>query len=384
MTTYNNNNNNNNNNAYDVDDANNEAEFGRNTYVQETPHGTYATNNNAEQQQNQEKKCFKEKCLNVFKEYIPLTLLRFFQFASSVITLGLTCYTIHAYGRHDSKTNFGIATSAISCFYLIALILILMFARKWVMPGVFFLCEIIVTILWLCAFVVLAKQHGRYSCSSTYNSSNNLYYNSYLGQYVNSTYSRPCKSSKASIAFAGLSFVLFCVSSFLFWYNIIRPIMNNFKGYKDVWKNSGEIGVSMRRLSGLTLVNREYYKTQPDFGANDKNNNDNEGDLENGNYNIQDNTTNVNRQQNTGRAYGNHSRQLSGASSSINDVILEKENQYSEGNYAANNPNSVEVDKNVAVPASHQPDIPNTATTTTTTTNVQQQDTRNINLPPNP
>lgn len=107
-----------------------------------------------------------------------LTLLRFSQFASSVLVMSLLAYAIHAYGnRGNKKTNFTLATGVISVFYLIALGILCLALPTLIYIGMYFCAELIVCMLWLAAFVVLAKAQGERSCSNT--NADGLYYNPY-------------------------------------------------------------------------------------------------------------------------------------------------------------------------------------------------------------
>ena len=242
-------------------------------------------NNGVNTEYNQEpvdnKTKYKKKFFQYFRKFLPLMVTRGLQFASSSICLGTTAYARHAYGsgHHTKKQNFSVAVSVISVFYIIALYVILMFARQYIMPGAFFLCEVILCLLWLCAFIVLAKQHGQYSCgnksASDYDSANDssyygsnpnddLYYNEYTGSYTNNSYSQPCKSSKASIAFAAFSFALFALTSVLFYQFVMKPILKNYGTWKDIFKRADQIhvpgnpdDVQLHRGSGLALTNEQ-------------------------------------------------------------------------------------------------------------------------------
>ena len=257
--------------------------YGYSTTTQQNLNNNVSEDNYVSQNQQggeTKKEVYKKKFFKYFRKFLPLMITRGVQFASSAITLGTTAYARHSYGSyHTKKQNFAVAVSVISTFYLIALFVILWFFRQYIMPGAFFICEVVLCLLWICAFIVLADQHGKYSCStknasdydssadSTYYGSNtdgDLYYNEYTGEYTNSSYSSPCKSSKASIAFAAFSFFLFLLTSILFYQFVMKPILKNYGSWRDIFKRANQIhvpgnpdGVQLHKGSGLALTNEE-------------------------------------------------------------------------------------------------------------------------------
>ncbi|KAM3165059.1 MARVEL domain-containing protein [Lachancea thermotolerans] len=196
-----------------------------------------------------------------------LISLRALQFISSVIALGLLAYVLKGYSYHGShKTNFGLAVAAISVFYLMLLSLLGVLLHKLLLPGLYLLFEIIITILWLCAFVVLAKTHGSRACglqtTSTYNPnygstssfmSSGGRYDPYTSQYTTDSHMRPCHSAKASIAFAGLCTVLFMISTLIIGLNVIRPIMQRGGGQRAMWTPYHNAGYKLNPWTGLRL-----------------------------------------------------------------------------------------------------------------------------------
>lgn len=180
-----------------------------------------------------------------------LTLLRFSQFASSVLVMSLLAYAIHAYGnRGNKKTNFTLATGVISVFYLIALGILCLALPTLIYIGMYFCAELIVCMLWLAAFVVLAKAQGERSCSNT--NADGLYYNPYSGQYTADSHRRACNSSQAAIAFSGLCFVLFLISVILLGINVLIPIRKRYQT-QGMWRSGASMGTKLHRWSGLAL-----------------------------------------------------------------------------------------------------------------------------------
>ncbi|CCD26553.1 uncharacterized protein NDAI_0H03800 [Naumovozyma dairenensis CBS 421] len=195
-----------------------------------------------------------------------LTTLRILEFASSVLVFSLLAFAIHDYNDHGNhKTNFALAVGVISTFYLLAVFLGTLLMPQFVFAGVLLIAEAIVCLLWLCAFIVIAKTVGEHSCSnSRVNQYNPAYgsissfqqsggtYNPYTGEYTTSNYHRACNTSKTAIAFAGFAFVLFVITCILLGLNVLKPIVRNFGG-QGLWKDGSYIGSKLQRFTGLAL-----------------------------------------------------------------------------------------------------------------------------------
>ncbi|CAI4057070.1 uncharacterized protein SKDI_04G0280 [Saccharomyces kudriavzevii IFO 1802] len=189
-----------------------------------------------------------------------LTILRFLQFASSVLVMSLLAYAIHAYGnRGNKKTNFTLATGVISVFYLIALGILCLALPTLIYIGMYFCAELIMCMLWLAAFVVLAKAQGERSCGNT--NAQGLYYNPYSGEYTADRHRRACNASQAAIAFSGLCFVLFLTSVILLGVNVLTPIRRRYKT-QGMWKSGASMGTKLHRWSGLAL-SEPFEETAP-------------------------------------------------------------------------------------------------------------------------
>lgn len=320
-----------------------------------TQQEVYVDNNDVvyNQEGDVQKEAPKKKFKLCATKFLPYVIIRALQFASSVITLGTTAFSRHSYGSfHTEKQNFSIAVSAISTFYLLALLPILLFIRPYIVPGAIFLCEVVLCSLWLCAFIVLADLHGRYTCSAISasnfdsptntpyygsNPNNYLYYNKYLGVYTNKSFSSTCRTSKTSIAFAGLSFFLFLFSSILFYLFVMNPITKKYGGMKKNFSKSNQIhvpgnpdGVQLHRGSGLILINEDLSANWVEDGgyvneANGEN-------LETGNYQTETNLINdqnIQTHPDTYDAkYNTYSTQGSTVKSAGDEAFHEKNAQY--------------------------------------------------------
>ncbi|SCU98275.1 LAMI_0F13850g1_1 [Lachancea mirantina] len=195
---------------------------------------------------------------------LPLILLRVMQFAASVIVLGLLAYSINSYSFHGSrKTNYSLAVSVISLWHLLMLPLYTTLLAIIFITGIYVVAEVALMILWLVAFIVLAKTYGSFSCGSktttTYNPSYGSFssfqssggmYDPFLGRYTTHNYGRACRSAQASIAFSGVAFILFLVSTVLVCVNVMRPAMRE-GGMGGMWRPLKRYGLKLNRWTGL-------------------------------------------------------------------------------------------------------------------------------------
>ncbi|OEJ88267.1 putative membrane protein [Hanseniaspora osmophila] len=322
---------------------------------------------------------FTGRLANFFSQDLPLMFLRLTELAASAIVLGLMAYSRRSYGVHNGKNNFVIAVSVISLFYLLMLYAILFALRMIMVPGIFFIYEIILMLLWLAAFIVVAWEHGRSSCSVT-DFGNGTYYNNYLGSLTTQTYGRACRSSKTAIAFAGLAWLLFTISTFLFWKNVIRPIRKDqYKGFSDIWKSGSVMNINLHRMSGLKLA--DYTPPSAQTGH----------DLEHGGTGTYDNAYATQGGAGAGAGAGaggaggatgatDEERYNTYGSSNNNSTLQSGSNHYNEKHerkpssgtqpYSAADTNAIPEEEQVGDASRNQQ---NPATTTTTTTQYQEQ-----------
>ncbi|CCF58631.1 hypothetical protein KAFR_0F00340 [Kazachstania africana CBS 2517] len=201
--------------------------------------------------------------------YIPNSILRFLQFASTSIVLGLIAFALHSYHNHGSRrANFALAVGAIGVFYCLAVFFLTLIAPQLVLGGIFLIAEIIMTLLFLCGFIVAAKVFGQHSCGTHVVSSYNPAYGSFAdfqstggqydpfkGTYTTKSYTNACRSSKASIAFLGLAFVLSAICCILIGIRVLMPIIRDY-GSSGIWKSGTSIGAKLQRATGLDLSTR--------------------------------------------------------------------------------------------------------------------------------
>lgn len=193
--------------------------------------------------------------------------LRFFQFASSVIVMGTLAYIETGYHFHGSKrSNFVLAQGVISTFYVICTWFLTLVVPQLIFIGIYWFWELIMLLMWVAAFIVDAKIHGDHSCTnnkhtSTYESHRGseeeyqMYggeYNPFTGKYTDKLYSRPCRVGKSSIAFAGLSFALFLISTVVLGVRVMTPIYRKY-GFSGLFKTGGAMNNKLNRVHGLTL-----------------------------------------------------------------------------------------------------------------------------------
>ncbi|KAL3229250.1 putative membrane protein [Nakaseomyces bracarensis] len=198
---------------------------------------------------------------------ISLFSLRFFQLASAVIVLGTLGYVETGYHFHGSKrSNFVLAQAAISTFYTLCTCLLTLIAPQLILIGLYWSWELIMLLMWVAAFIVDAKVHGDFSCghnkhTATYESKRGSMedyqryggeYNPYTGKYTDNLFKHPCRVGKASIAFAGLSFVLFLISTSVLGARVLTPIYRKY-GMSGMFMSGTSMNNKLNRLHGLTL-----------------------------------------------------------------------------------------------------------------------------------
>lgn len=208
--------------------------------------------------------------------------LRFFEFGSAVVVLGTLGYTVHGYHFHGSKrTNFVLAQAAISTFYSLCTCLLTLAVPQLIFVGLYWFWELIMTMLWLAAFIVDAKVQGDHGChnrrSTTYEphrgsqeefQATNGEYNPFTGKYTTNDYKRPCHTGKASIAFAGLCFVLYLTSTIILGVRVMTPIVKKYGSKGLMMKGSDMNDNSLNRFHGLDLVKPldDAYNYDPEQG----------------------------------------------------------------------------------------------------------------------
>lgn len=215
----------------------------------------------------------------------PWAILRFFQFASAVLVMSLLAYSLNSYNFFGSKrANFGLSVGVIGTFYIICVIILVAIIPKLVMVGPYLVAECIMCLLWLCGFIVSADVFGKHSCGSFFiTPSYNPKYGSFLdfeeangrvnpftNQYSSSSNKNACRSAKTSIAFSGLSFILFVISCVALGVNVVMPIVNAFGG-SGLWKTGSVLGTRLHRWSGLGLTDSVLNNPsqQPPYGPTD-------------------------------------------------------------------------------------------------------------------
>lgn len=175
---------------------------------------------------------------------VLLYSIRAAQFVFTVITLGLTGYVVNDFIQ-DSTTNFGLAVSIISLFYLITVGAFTFFLPGSFIPGIFLISELVLTILWFCAFVALAADWGPVNCSSLTSNASGMVYYAY-------DWRRPCGSAQAAIAMAAIAWVLFVYSSFLLIWNIALPLFRTYSS-SSWWERLSSRTFVVHRATGLSF-----------------------------------------------------------------------------------------------------------------------------------
>lgn len=240
--------------------------------------------------------------------------LRALQMLSSIVALALASRSLHKFFNSERRMRFTSFVGSLSILYLIVLGLLSFFKPAWVMAGPVWIMETLLAILWLCAFIAIASRYSGFSCrrqssssygsgSSGYGSSGSSGYGSGSGssgsgynyitypQYGGSSHVTGCRSSKAAIAFAGFSFLLFAIGSALLFFNVIRRLMVH-KRQNSLFQTGSQSGV---RLNKPALAFSRHYDPDAEFsgeGGNPKYSGSH--DVESGGYG--DNQTYTNEQ----------------------------------------------------------------------------------------
>ncbi|CAM9016620.1 unnamed protein product [Wickerhamomyces anomalus] len=175
--------------------------------------------------------------------------LRALQAISSIIALALASRSLSKFFNSERRMRFTSFVGSLSLLYLIILGLLSFFKPSLVMAGPVMVMEALLTILWLCAFIAIASRYSGFSCrrqSSSYGSSSGYGSGSGYGssgsgygssgsgsgynyitypRYGGSSHVTGCRSSKAAIAFAAFSFLLFALGTALLFFNVFKRLM---------------------------------------------------------------------------------------------------------------------------------------------------------------
>lgn len=153
--------------------------------------------------------------------FIVQSVLRGLQFISAITLLGLASTSLHQFIEGEPRMRFTVFCASFALLYLIIHLIMTYACPQFVLTGVIWICEVILTIVFLCSFIAIASRYAGFSCS--------FQQFDQFGNRYNSNVSIPgCHSAKAAIAFAGLLFVLFALSTFIFGYNVVRRTYSQF------------------------------------------------------------------------------------------------------------------------------------------------------------
>lgn len=186
-----------------------------------------------------------------------LYVLRVVQFMPVITALGLlACVTQEtSYLYSEVGINFGLATSAISLFYLLVIIMVRVPANLSAVVVLVF--EVVMAIMWLVALIVLGVDTGRTNCKwAHYTYSSEYFYWSY-------DWRSPCRAGQASIGMAGFAFVLFACSTVLFGFNVISPIRAAFGSTLE----GTDATAQLVRGCNLAISNRSETQTDIETGV---------------------------------------------------------------------------------------------------------------------
>lgn len=186
-----------------------------------------------------------------------LYVLRVVEFMPVITALGLLAYVTQdtGYFYGEVSIHFGLATSAISLFYLLVIIMVRVPAN--ISAVVMLVFEVDMAIMWLAALIVLGVDTGRTNCKwAHYTYSSEYFYWSY-------DWRSPCRAGQASIGMAGFAFVLFACSSVLFGLNVISPIRAAFGSTLE----GTDATAQLVRGCNLAISNRSETQTDIETGV---------------------------------------------------------------------------------------------------------------------
>ncbi|KAK9368738.1 membrane-associating domain-containing protein [Lipomyces kononenkoae] len=139
-----------------------------------------------------------------------LNILRIAQLVFTILCLGLAAETVNVYSNDAGYLVFVAAWTLLALAYLV-------FAPVYWTAAVFhrlapFFLELLTNVFWFTAFIVMASIYGPGSCG-VYDYGGDYYYAYYYPYSYYGNYKTACESSKAAIAFAAVTWVLFVVTS---------------------------------------------------------------------------------------------------------------------------------------------------------------------------
>ncbi|KAK9476531.1 membrane-associating domain-containing protein [Lipomyces japonicus] len=134
--------------------------------------------------------------------------LRVAQAFFAIITLGLTASTVHDI-QGGGAAAYLLFVSLLTLLALAYLVFAPIYYPKFIHFWVFFpfVVDLVLNVFWFTGFIAMAAIYGPYSCSAF------GYYGGYYYYYGSSRWSSGCKTGKAAIAMAAITWILFILSS---------------------------------------------------------------------------------------------------------------------------------------------------------------------------
>jgi hypothetical protein len=143
--------------------------------------------------------------------------LRALQFIFAVTSLGLASTALNKFFEGDSRMRYVVFCGAFTIVYLFIVFLFGFFMKKMLMAGPLLIMEIVLTLLWLAAFIAAVARYAPLSCSTGFFLSNGVFVST-GGAAIG------CRCGKAACAFAAFTFLLFLISTVLVSWNVIREL----------------------------------------------------------------------------------------------------------------------------------------------------------------
>lgn len=187
--------------------------------------------------------------------------IRFWQWCFGVVTLGLAAYSLARFYRSDTRMRLTTFTSCLTLVYLVIVFVLSFCYNSALISGPLMIMELLLMLLWLCSFVSATARFANVSCVRKYDGSRTSELN--INQYSSNGRLRGCRTGKAACAFAAIMFLLFAISSFILFWNVIRPLIKRRRS-AQIFKSHKSGGAQLNKCG---LAFSKYYNQDEAYDA---------------------------------------------------------------------------------------------------------------------
>ncbi|KAH3680959.1 hypothetical protein WICPIJ_008044 [Wickerhamomyces pijperi] len=181
-------------------------------------------------------------------------VLRVLEFLNAVTLIGVASSSLSKFYEGEPRMRYTVFVAAFTLLYLIVHTIMGFVWPKFVLSGPILICEVLLVIGNLSAFIAIAARYSGYSC-------NYQQFDQY-GYRYNTDVSIPgCHSAKAAIAFAAFGFLLFALSLLTFGYNVLRS------KYAQARSNFGTLFNHTTSSQGGYFINYPFLDFRDNFQA---------------------------------------------------------------------------------------------------------------------